>query len=124
MRSSAVTSAAVPWLAAALLLAGCTRSQDADFKACVEMVGAGFRPVAAERSQRFLGKVKPDTARCRGGEQAVRFNREPWVDWQSYWAAEDAASRAPGGNHFGEPNGRGNRGALLDLRDQRMDLIK
>jgi hypothetical protein len=90
-------------------------------------LGGGFRKVAAERDQRFLGKVQEDTARCRGGEKAVAGRGSPWTDWQNYWAAGDASSKAPG---LGEKpghlsrDGRGIDGALLDLEYQRIELIK
>jgi hypothetical protein len=51
----------------------------------------------------------------------------PWVDWRNYWATGDADSKVPGfGALFGDlgGNGRGIRGALLDLEFQRMEMIK
>ena len=60
-----------PWLAAAaLFMAGCA-STTPDRIACVEMTAAGFRPIANERATRFLGKVREETAQCRGGDKAV-----------------------------------------------------
>jgi len=73
----------------------------------------------------FSAKSKKHTARCRGGEKAVDLRSQPWIDWQNYWAAGDAASKAPGlsGDHL-TPNGRGIDGALLDFEYQRIELIK
>src|SRR5512137_1958922 len=109
-----------------LLLAGCTSSKQ-ELKACAELVNTGFRPVAKERTERFLGKVQEATAECRGGEKAVAFRGTPYVDWANYWATADASSMYPGtssiGSHLG-PNGRGIDGALLDLEYQRMEMIK
>ena len=116
-----------PWLAAAaLFMAGCA-STTPDRIACVEMTAGGFRPIANERATRFLGKVREETAQCRGGDKAVAGRAVPWVDWQNYWATADSASLAPGwsvrGSHA-SPNGRGIDGALLDLEYQRIELIK
>jgi hypothetical protein len=91
------------------------------------MAAAGFRGVAEERTGRFLGKVEVDAARCRGGDNAVRFRSSPYVDWANYWAAGDVSSMSPGsdviGSHLG-PDGRGIDGAVLDLEYQRIELIK
>ena len=91
------------------------------------MAAAGFRRVAEDRTGRFLGKVGTETARCRGGDKAVRFRGLPYVDWANYWAAGDARSMWPGsggvGSHLGR-NGRGIDGAVLDLEYQRIELIK
>lgn len=116
------------WLLLGLcvILAGCGTSPKRELAACVSMAADGFRPVAESRDQRFLGKVEADTARCRGGEEAVAYRNSPWVDWQHYWAAGDADSLSSithGGRHLG-PNGRGIDGALLDLEYQRVELIK
>jgi len=111
---------------ALLLLSGCASSHK-ELKACAELVNGGFRPVAKERTERFLGKVQEATAECRGGERALAFRQTPYVDWANYWATGDAGSFYPGtdsiGGHLG-PNGRGIDGALLDLEYQRMELIK
>lgn len=98
-----------------------------EFGSCVSYAWDGFRPIAGDRSERFLGKVEEDTARCRGGEKAVEGRSSPWVDWPQYWAAGDENTRAQGfAGLFGRfgPNGRGIRGALLDLEYQRMEMIK
>ncbi|MEW9899056.1 peroxidase family protein [Chitinivorax sp. PXF-14] len=113
-------------------LAGCASNppQDeapADAGDCGQMLLGGFRPIAAERDQRFLGKVQPATAGCRGGPRAKAYMGLPYVDWAHYWATADTGSLTPGsdgvGGHLGA-NGRGIDGALLDLEYQRMELIK
>jgi hypothetical protein len=113
--------------ALALALAGCATAKWGDVDACLDVIGSGFRPIAVERSARFLGKVQPETARCRGGDKAVALQSSPWVDWQNYWATGDAASRAADSlistTHLGA-DGRGIDGALLDLEYQRIELIK
>ena len=95
--------------------------------ACAKMATAGFRRVAEDHTGRFLGKVDSDTARCRGGDNAVRLRGSPYVDWSNYWAAGDTHSMSPGsdviGSHLGR-NGRGIDGAVLDLEYQRIELIK
>ena len=86
--------------------------------------------VAADRSERFLGKVPEDTARYRGGHRAVQERPRPWIDWRNYWATGDADSKVPGfGALFGNfpligSNRQGIAGALLDLEFQRMEMIK
>ncbi len=101
-----------------------------DTQACVNMLKDEIRPIAQERSERFLGKVGPETARCRGGEKAVKNRDYPWVDWSNYWATGDDSSKRDGaeastalGKHI-KPNGRGVDGSLLDLEYQRIELIK
>lgn len=104
-------------IAVMLFLAGCTSSRQ-ELKACAAMVNSGFRPVAKERTERFLGKVQEATALCRGGEKAVMFRGTPFVDWANYWATGDASTMYPGTDSVGlhiYPNGRGIDGALLDL---------
>ena len=114
-------------LGALLALAGCATRGDAidSAEACVPVAARGLRPVAADRAERFLGKVDEDTARCRGGQRAVTGRSVPWLDWQNYWATADGDSRAPvsATGHLGA-NGRGIDGALLDLEYQRIELIK
>src|SRR5262245_10944117 len=86
--------------------------------------------VAADRNQRFLGKVSEDTARYRGGERAVLERPRPWIDWRNYWATGDADSQVPGFRAlFGNvpligSNRHGIAGSLLDLELQRMEMIK
>lgn len=94
---------------------------------CVAYALGGFREVAQERSARFLGKVHEDSARCRGGDQAVAWRNTPWTDWQRYWAAGGAESRTSGlAAKLGllSLNSRGTNGALLDLEYQRIELLK
>jgi Animal haem peroxidase len=105
-------------LAAALLLFACNES---DFQGCIDEAigGGGPLPIAATRDQRFQGKVRPTTARCRGGEPAVRFLGTPWVDWTNYRGAGDSQSLA-----LQTQNLRGVGGALIDLEYERVELIK
>ena len=94
---------------------------------CVAHAFGSFREVAQERSERFLGKVHEDTARCRGGEQAVAWRVTPWVDWQRYWATGAEESRSTGlvsKLGFLSPNRRGVAGALLDMEYQRIELLR
>lgn len=98
-----------------------------ELASCAAMLARGFRPLALERDERFLGKVAEDVARCRGGDKAVAQRGAPYVDWANYWATGDASSLAPGTERIGlhlSRNGRGIDGALLDLEYQRMELIK
>ena len=95
--------------------------------ACATMPLGGFRPVADDRTKRFVGKVQVDTARCRGGDDAVRLRGSPYVDWANYWGVGDAGSMADGSDAIGSHlsrNGRGIGGAVLDLEYQRIELIK
>jgi hypothetical protein len=116
-----------------ILLAGCNPAHQAalkaeaeSLKACADMAGSGFRPIANARDQRFLGKVEEATAVCRGGFNAREFRLTPWLDWSNYWATADLLSKAPDfvkdAQHLG-PNGRGVDGALLDLEYERIELI-
>ncbi|MCI0434441.1 MAG: oxygenase [Gemmatimonadetes bacterium] len=95
--------------------------------ACITLARAGFRPVAEQPDDRFLGKVRDYTARCRGGEKALAQAATPWVDWSNYWGTGDATSRAnvwlSGFSRFG-PDQRGIDGALLDLEYQRIELLE
>ncbi len=114
-------------LALGLVVGGCATMDPRELTACSSYVIEGFRPIATERTGRFLGKVKENTARCRGGGKAVDGRALPWVDWQNYWATGDANSLAYGaadGSEHLAPNGRGIDGALLDLEYQRMEMIK
>src|SRR5215831_7719352 len=110
-------------LGTALLLSACATHRDVG--SCVDVAARGLRPIAEDRSQRFLGKVREDTARCRGGERAVAARGLPWIDWQNYWATADGKSLGSGSetDHL-SANGRGIDGALLDLEYQRIELIK
>ena len=64
-------------LGALLVLGGCA-SRHETIEACLQVAERGLRPVAEERDQRFLGKVKEDTARCRGGDRTVDGRSLPW----------------------------------------------
>jgi hypothetical protein len=119
----------VPLLLISLLLTvpGCASLDPKELSSCFTYLSRGPRDVAIDRSERFLGKVREDTARCRGGERTVNERPRPWVDWRNYWATGDAGSKVTGlGALFGDwgGNGRGIRGALLDLEFQRMEMIK
>ncbi len=105
-------------------------SSPAELAACARLVRGGFRPIAPDRTSRFLGKVQKDTALCRGGEKPLGFIADPWLDWPNYWAVGDATTKADGsealtllGEHL-KPNGRGIDGSLFDLEYQRIELIK
>ena len=114
------------------LISGCPLVVIAESErhACIEAAKGGLLEIPDDRSKRFLGKVQENTARCRGGEKAVRYRPTPWVDWQNYYATGDVSSKKEGreaktkiGEHI-LPNGRGIDGALLDLEYQRIELIK
>src|SRR4051812_18164603 len=75
-------------LAAALVLPAC---KETDLQGCIDEVLGGPLPIATTRDQRFAGKVRPPTARCRGGDVALRFLDAPWVDWTNYRATGDAS---------------------------------
>lgn len=117
-------------LAMGVGIAGCTESPNDELAACARLVKEGLRPVAENREDRFMGKVQNDTALCRGGEKATKFQHTPWVDWTNYWASGDESSKKEGseartvlGEHV-KPNGRGIDGSLMDLEYQRIELIK
>jgi hypothetical protein len=106
--------------AVAVLLVVLTGScKESDLEGCIEELAAGPMPIAATRDQRFQGKVRAGTAQCRGGENAVRFLKQPWVDWANYHGAGDASSLA-----LATQNLRGVGGALIDLEYERVELIK
>ena len=86
-------------LALGLGLAAC--AGDSDRAACASMAGAGLRPVAAEREERFLGKVQEDTARCRGGERAVARRDVPWLDWAELLGDRRSRARSRGSATLG-----------------------
>jgi hypothetical protein len=120
-------SALVAIVVVAGALSGCSQADDeiAVVRGCAEV--AELRPIAAERTERFLGKVDEGRARCWGGEAAVAQLGTPWVDWSSYWAAGDAGSRSDRLDsrlRVTDRNKRGIDGALLNLEYQRMELIK
>ena len=99
-----------------LVIGGCTESS---VQGCIEDLADGPLPIATSRDQRFQGKVRETTARCRGGDMALRFLNAPWVDWTNYYATADAASL-----DLRARNVRGVGGALLDLEYARVELIK
>jgi Animal haem peroxidase len=101
--------------------------RNTQFGSCVSYAFGSFREVAQDRSERFLGKVYQETARCRGGEEAVKWRSTPWVDWQRYWATGEQDSRFTGlisKLGFLSPNRRGVAGALLDMEYQRIELLQ
>ena len=103
---------------------------DSSLSSCATMLERGLAPIAQDRTERFLGKVQEDTARCRGGRAAAQYRETPWVDWANYWSAGDGGSLASSYNPitlvagFLSRNGRGLDGALLDLERQRIELIR
>jgi hypothetical protein len=114
-------------LFAALLLGAYPLLRNSRIGSCIAYGFAGWRPVATDRSERFLGKVTEDTARCRGGEAAVQWRKTPWIDWPQYFSAGGEQSRYFGLSDklsFLSPNHRGINGALLDLEYQRIELLK
>ena len=115
-------------IAALVVVAISAAARKTQLGSCVAYALGGFRDVPAQRSERFLGKVADeDTARCRGGETAVKWRSTPWIDWQKYWAAGGDESRARGwASQLGllSPNRRGIDGAILDLEYQRIELLK
>lgn len=107
---------------AAVLLVLAIPAIDRDLVACAAELVEGALPIAPERAQRFLGKVAPNSARCRGGERAVLGRESPWLDWGNYWGTGDATRRRPDGLlSRGE---RGVLGALADLEYQRIELLE
>ena len=98
-----------------------------ELSSCVAYALGGFRQVASDRADRFLGKVSEDTARCRGGDAARAWRTTPWIDWQRYRRAggpESVVGGIAGKMGFLSPNRRGINGALLDLEYQRIELLK
>ena len=129
MRRSMVWTTSVMSLVTIGLANSPARAEDdlAIVRACTEILLLGLRPLAAERTDRFLGKVSENHALCWGGDKAVAQLSTPWVDWSSYWAAGDLASKSDRreiGAHILDRNKRGIDGALLDLEYQRMELIR
>jgi Animal haem peroxidase len=128
IRRSFIKKAALYGLLGGAVLFGAYRgARHSRFDSCVAYATGGFRAVAIDRDDRFLGKVSEDTARCRGAETAGPWRKTPWLDWPLYWAAGDDQSRASGLTAklgFLSPNRRGINGALLDLEYQRIELLK
>jgi hypothetical protein len=102
----------------AFVAAGCN-DDEASLAACIEQLASGPLPIATVRTERFLGKVRETTARCRGGEAAARFLGVPWLDWTNYYGTGDATSRG-----LRTQDRRGVTGALIDLEYERVELIK
>lgn len=114
-------------LAVAFLLGAYPVVRNSRIGSCLAYAFGGLRAVATDRTERFLGKVVEDTARCRGGEKAVAWRNSPWIDWPQYFSAGDHESRSSGLTDRLEilsPNSRGINGALLDLEYQRIELLK
>jgi hypothetical protein len=113
--------------AALVVLTACSFLKDTELVGCLAYLSGGFREVAGDSSERFLGKVHEDSLRCRAGNDAVGWRLTPWLDWQRYWATGDSGSKYAGllnGFGFLSPNRRGVAGALLDLEYQRIELLK
>jgi hypothetical protein len=120
---------AVATLATVGVAAPPARSEDdlAIVRACTEILLLGLRPLAAERIDRFLGKVSEAHALCWGGGKAAGQRGTPWVDWSNFWAAGDIDSRSDRrdiGGHVLDRNTRAIDGALINLEYQRMELIR
>ena len=120
------TTATIVIALAALLAFPTSREEVRSLAACARLAKGGFRPVAQQRADRFLGKVREVTARCRGGSFAVEQLSMPWVDWSNYWGTGDSGSRYLPWSPLGafSPSSRGVDGALLDLEYQRIELIR
>lgn len=117
------------WLVAAslALLGAYPFLKSIELTSCLSYALGGFRAVAADRADRFLGKVQENTARCRGGDAATSWRTTPWIDWQLYRGAAGQESIFGGiADKLGflSPNRRGIDGALLDLEYQRIELLK
>ena len=112
---------------AAILATPAWREELRSLDACRQLAHAGFRVVADDPRDRFLGKVKAYTALCRGGDRALANAATPWVDWTDYWGTGDASSRSHASllpfAHLARDD-RGLDGALLDLEYQRIELLK
>src|SRR5262245_13356698 len=99
-----------------LASAGC---DDPELVSCIQRLTNGPMPTATVRTLRFQGKVDETTARCRGGDGAVRFLGFPWLDWTNYYATGGPATRSDPKRNF-----RGVGGALVDLEYERVELIR
>ena len=96
-----------------------------ELKACAQAVLTQLRTIPEVREQRFLGKVSEAEMLCRGGQKSLQFRLTPWVDWSQYWGTGDMTSLPPAGFVSKKlPALRGVTGALLDLENQRVELIK
>ena len=104
----------------ALSLVCCGKEKPLDsLVGCAEEVRTGARPFATSRDQRFEGKVQQSTARCRGGDVALKARDVPWVDWTNYYGTGDASSQG-----LPTQNLRGVTGSLIDLEYERVELLK
>jgi hypothetical protein len=113
-------------LALGLVAGGCATIDPKELTSCISYAWEGFRPIATDRTARFLGKVEEDTARCRGGNDAVEKRRLPWMDWQNYWP-RGFRLKGDGRRCDFRQVWRGRTGhsrSLLDLEYQRMEMIK
>jgi hypothetical protein len=127
MRSIMATIAAAGLIAAAAPHGARAEDDFAILLACKRAALDPIRFPAADRTERFLGKVPDFHARCRGGERTVAAMAAPWVDWSNYWATGDASSkssRIDADLPVVGRNQRGLNGAFLDLELQRLELIK
>jgi len=111
--------------AAMLAVSPNLREEVRSLRACRQLATEGLRPIADDRRHRFLGKVKLETALCRGGDHALVGANTPWVDWENYWGAGDSSSQSRSllFGHLARDQ-RGLDGALLDLEYQRIEMIK
>ena len=112
------------YLLGGLLPLGCKREEARELGACQQLLAGGFLPIPDIRDLRFLAKVSPEAAMCRGGEEAVKFRATPWADWSQYWGTGDLTSVPKEYLSESGPKFRGISGALLDLEYQRIELIK
>jgi hypothetical protein len=110
------------FIAALISVSALAQATPADDAACRWMLFRGLRSVAPERTRRFLGKARTDSARCLGGDKAVAAMPFPWVDWQHYYATGDVSSLATG-SAAKSANDRGVFGALMDLELERGEMF-
>jgi len=57
--------------------------KEPDVQGCIDEIAGGPMSIATSRDECFQGKVRESTARCRGGDVALRFLTQPWLDWTS-----------------------------------------
>ena len=110
---------AVMGLLTAAVLLFATGCKEDELQGCIEAVLDGPRPIAETRDQRFEGKVGADSARCRGGDKALRATALPWLDWPNYYGTGDQSSRSSSLD-----DRRGVAGALIDIERERVELIR
>jgi len=85
-------------VAAGVLAAGVVGAADDEndveiAAACAVLGAGGLRDIAADRTDRFQGKVGEVAARCRGGRRAIAGRGQPWVDWSNYWGTSDVSGQ-------------------------------